>query len=1238
MKHRILSMLCAVTIFALLLPVAYASDIAVNIISYDSFDGSEVNGWDEKRMNEGSIENGMLVMRSESDAANPTKHGVLYSEVGGITWADYAYVVKARMTLSKTGAENGYIGMDLTTKDTGTCTMLVKLVRQDENSFKVMLNSPDTSKKDGKAEPAFEALGNVPAGEWVNVLLYIKGNTVVYYINGRNITSCTFTANRPQVSAGVRFSAQYAGEDEPLEGFVDDAQMYAVATDYSRKLELKDIQLEGGKMRMEFSEEIILGGMMVKIDGKDVTDSAVQTENQCGIIVPCEGCTGFEIRGVSGVFGSSEACGEYEYNSSTGEFGKKRPVVTKYDIIKYDEFTGDKSVNTWATAGGTYQNDSLVLTTTGDMIRQTAMYNNKIQSEWQDNLFVLKAKLTLTAVGTPSNSRFELGLCDDGGNTKARLIQLAKNSDSSFNVLVNKDSDGTAFTGTNVISDAALGTQVQIITVISNNTVKYFVNGSLAAETTFAATPLSETSGVRFSVQFGASGVPLTAVIDNVEMYGVSGGTPELTVNAEENGTVGVEDSIEIAFSNELAADSLSGNVIINSEAVPAERLIIGEKQNSFIILPPEDGYLPQDRLEIIMKDGISDVFAEGLEKDVVIQRNTDGWALSARNTGYYEQAESSVVSFSVRNMADTESNVIFVSGEYEGDVSNPIVRSAANVESRIIGAGIEKTEEITAGRNGTDTFIKVCAVEENAAPITVFNSSSAAQAVPQGETSAVRENGYVQLIIAGTAPQNEIVSLVLYDDDTIVYADSTTAGSDGNYRFALRLAPEMVSGIYEYKTALKEKALMTGSFAVNSENTLSGLLDAVQNAADAEDVKSGFESYPYVSELEMYEQIDKTELYSYLYSHRQEIADIEQLSEEIERMTVTAALNQKLSGAMAGAETLADSEIYGLYKTMLSSDGMANVDKYMLGQKFETPAAAAERFEKLLYTNIITRGSSTGAGQGQEIVEKYGEELGLDMSDYNKTSSKTAVIRYLVESKASTPEELAEAYSTYFKKQGGSSSSSGSSSGGSSGGAGYISSIFTETKPSEGNGDIFGDMADFDWAKPAVDALYADKIISGISDTEFAPSRQVTREEFVSMLLRVLNIQASDGESAGFVDVQPGDWFYASVQTAARLGIVSGYTENSFGTGRAITREEMAALAFRALRYYSNNLSAEKARLDFADSDEISEFAQLAAGVMSGYGFINGYTDGTFRPKNTANRAEAAQIIYNIYNAKESL
>jgi hypothetical protein len=54
-----------------------------------------------------------------------------------------------------------------------------------------------------------------------------------------------------------------------------------------------------------------------------------------------------------------------------------------------------------------------------------------------------------------------------------------------------------------------------------------------------------------------------------------------------------------------------------------------------------------------------------------------------------------------------------------------------------------------------------------------------------------------------------------------------------------------------------------------------------------------------------------------------------------------------------------------------------------------------------------------------------------------------------------------------------------------------------------------------------------------------------------------------------------------------------------------------------------------------FADDNGISDYAKTAVYKMKKLGILNGYTDGSFKPQNGATRAEAAVVIYAIFNLK---
>lgn len=180
-----------------------------------------------------------------------------------------------------------------------------------------------------------------------------------------------------------------------------------------------------------------------------------------------------------------------------------------------------------------------------------------------------------------------------------------------------------------------------------------------------------------------------------------------------------------------------------------------------------------------------------------------------------------------------------------------------------------------------------------------------------------------------------------------------------------------------------------------------------------------------------------------------------------------------------------------------------------------------------------------------------------------------------------------------------------------------------------------FNDLEEFEWARPAIESLAKKELINGVDEKIFAPGANVTREQFVKMLIDALEIPQGTN-NVSFDDLDENHWAYKAVCAACENEIVNGITEQSFGTGQDITRQDMAVMAYRALIKKGYNKFGET-KTDFTDAADIADYAVQSVSDMSGSKIINGYTDGSFRPKNTATRAEAAQIIYNIISSLEN-
>lgn len=173
-----------------------------------------------------------------------------------------------------------------------------------------------------------------------------------------------------------------------------------------------------------------------------------------------------------------------------------------------------------------------------------------------------------------------------------------------------------------------------------------------------------------------------------------------------------------------------------------------------------------------------------------------------------------------------------------------------------------------------------------------------------------------------------------------------------------------------------------------------------------------------------------------------------------------------------------------------------------------------------------------------------------------------------------------------------------------------------------------FIDMTEFKWAVEAVDELHARNIVYGITEKLFEPKRDVTRAEFVTMLLRGFELIGEDAQCS-FDDVPSGSWFYPAVAMASSMGIVSGYSDRVFGAEDKISRQDMAVITVRLLDAVGLNTDSVRDYEGFDDENDIAEYAKAAVMKLYESGIINGVGENRFEPKGTANRAASAVILY---------
>lgn len=174
-------------------------------------------------------------------------------------------------------------------------------------------------------------------------------------------------------------------------------------------------------------------------------------------------------------------------------------------------------------------------------------------------------------------------------------------------------------------------------------------------------------------------------------------------------------------------------------------------------------------------------------------------------------------------------------------------------------------------------------------------------------------------------------------------------------------------------------------------------------------------------------------------------------------------------------------------------------------------------------------------------------------------------------------------------------------------------------------------------WAKNDIEILAARYIVEGYPSGEFKPQKNLTRAEFVKLLMNEFytpeNLSSSSPEQ-GFNDTI-GHWGEEYINSALNWGIING-SNGKFDPNGEITREEMVAIVIRALKKHDpslveNDLSKEPfypAELPYTDYNQISPWAIDDMKLAYMMGLIEGVNEDELDPKGKVTRAQASVVL----------
>ena len=163
------------------------------------------------------------------------------------------------------------------------------------------------------------------------------------------------------------------------------------------------------------------------------------------------------------------------------------------------------------------------------------------------------------------------------------------------------------------------------------------------------------------------------------------------------------------------------------------------------------------------------------------------------------------------------------------------------------------------------------------------------------------------------------------------------------------------------------------------------------------------------------------------------------------------------------------------------------------------------------------------------------------------------------------------------------------------------------------------------DWMEPYLEQVVEWGVMRGDASGNLNPDRQITRAEFVTMVNRAFGY--TEVGANPFTDVPNNAWYAEDIRIASKAGYFNGTSATTASPNALVTREQAAAMIGRNLRLQGGT----GAITSFTDNQQIGAWSRGLVQEAANMGIIQGYEDGTFRPKAKITRGQVACFLVRL-------
>ncbi len=177
-----------------------------------------------------------------------------------------------------------------------------------------------------------------------------------------------------------------------------------------------------------------------------------------------------------------------------------------------------------------------------------------------------------------------------------------------------------------------------------------------------------------------------------------------------------------------------------------------------------------------------------------------------------------------------------------------------------------------------------------------------------------------------------------------------------------------------------------------------------------------------------------------------------------------------------------------------------------------------------------------------------------------------------------------------------------------------------------------FPDVPTDFWAACDIDKLAINDVVVGYPDGYFRPQRDITRDEFATMLVKGFNLNCDTAREHMFKDVPYGNWANAAIAKAAEENLIAGYPNGTFKPKGNVTRAEALTSIAKGMTCNIDQCEADDILSKYIDGSSVPGWARIPVAKSLKNGALKDMPNpNLIAPNREASRADVASMLQTV-------